>query len=123
MSMGSQIAAFCKDVAENEIFWTIQFEDENILKWVDEDGTEVLPFWSTQSRAEKALERIEPAESNYIAYITLDDFLTGWLEEISNIGVRIGPNWSGDNLTGTTFSPEELISRIKKYGNSGSKNT
>ncbi len=123
MSMGSQISAFCRGVARKKLFWTIQFEDESLLEWVEEDGHEVLPFWSTQSRVEKALERIDPAGKAYLAFIDYEKFITEWLPEMTKAGMKVGPNWSGENLTGTTFPASELISRIQKQIELDEKNT
>ncbi|AUD59113.1 hypothetical protein AYJ58_06235 [Shewanella sp. Pdp11] len=123
MSMGSQIAAFCKDVSKNKKMWTILFEDDSLLKWENEDGSVVIPIWSTQTRVEKAISLLVELENIESSYLPLEIFIDEWAPELDRSQVRVGPNWSGDNLSGTTFGALEIIQRIKRYETEGESNT
>ena len=123
MSMGSQIAAFCKDVSKNKKMWTILFEDDSLLKWENEDGSVVIPIWSTQARVEKAISLLVELENIEPSYLPLEIFIDKWAPELDRLQVRVGPNWSGDNLSGTTFGALDIIQRIKRYETEGESNT
>jgi hypothetical protein len=113
MSLGSQINSFCKDIAKSNLFWTMQFEDGSFLKWYNDDESEILPLWSTESRVKKAI-KVEPEFKGATPVsITLEIFISEWLPDLDKNSIAIGPNWSGENLTGTSFEANELIDRIK----------
>ena len=113
MSLGSQINSFCKDIAKSSVFWTMQFEDGQFIKWYNEDESEILPLWSSESRVIKAI-KVEPEfKGASPVSITFDNFLSEWLPDLIKSNIAIGPNWSGDNLTGTSFEANELIERVK----------
>ncbi|GAC06453.1 DUF2750 domain-containing protein [Paraglaciecola chathamensis] len=114
MSLGSQISAFCKDVKKHQEVWLIEFEEDQFLEWIEEDGTRVLPIWSTESRVERTLQRLDQFGNGTPCGFTFDSFVEEWLPELKEAGIKLGPNWAGDNLTGTTLFPDELIGRIER---------
>lgn len=113
MSMVSQISAFCRDVAKSKTLWTIQYEDGSYIKWCNEDGSEVFPLWSTESRVQRTLKVAEELVGGKPVSIPFDQIIHEWLQDIIKAGVAIGPNWGGENLTGTSFDAVELIERVK----------
>jgi len=118
MSMGSQVSVFCKDVSNSEVFWTIQFEDGSYIKWCNDDDSEIFPLWSTESRVELTLKRAEEFSGGKPIAISLDTFKTEWLPDLIKNSVSIGPNWSGENLSGSSYEAEELLARIKNCNKS-----
>ena len=47
--------------------------------------------------------------------ITLSEFKNDWLPQLFEAKFKLGPNWVGENLTGTTFFPQELIDRVESF--------
>ena len=112
MSVGSQVTAFCRDVARERTVWTIAFEDGDYLKWVNADETEVFPVWSTKTRVERVLKLGEEFSGGRPVSFSLESFIHEWLPRLVETGTKLGPNWAGENLSGWSFEPEELIQRV-----------
>jgi hypothetical protein len=123
MSMMSQVAAFCKDVYQMKLLWTVEFEDGSILQWFEDDGSQVLPFWSSESRVKKVIKLLEDFDGGLPASIELDEFEADWVQDLVDSNIRIGPNWAGEELSGTTFEANELVRRIYRQGKQASENT
>jgi hypothetical protein len=115
MSLGSQISAFCRDVNQFQSIWVIEFDDDQFLEWVEEDGTNVFPIWSTESRVKKNLKHLEEHSNGKPCLITLSEFKSDWLPQLIEAEFKLGPNWAGENLAGTTFYPQELIDRVDNF--------
>ena len=111
--MGSQISAFCRDISKTKIFWTIQFQDGSYIKWCNDDGSEIFPLWSTESRVKRTLKVATELEGGTPISISFDNFIQEWMPKLLKSSVSLGPNWAGENLTGTSFDAVELITRIK----------
>jgi hypothetical protein len=123
MSMMSQVAAFCRDVYQMKLLWTVEFEDGSILQWFEDDGSQVLPFWSSESRVKKVIKLLEDFDGGLPASIELDEFEADWVQDLVDSNIRIGPNWAGEELSGTTFEANELVRRIYRQGKQASENT
>ena len=123
MSMMSQVAAFCRDVYKTKLLWTIEFEDGALLQWFEDDGSQVLPFWSSESRVTKVIKLLKDFDGGVPASIELDEFEADWVQDLVESNIRIGPNWAGENLSGTTFDANEMIRRIYQQGKQTSENT
>lgn len=113
MSAAAQVSAFCRDVVRSREIWSIQFEDGSYLKWVNPDGTEVFPIWSTESRVKRVLKLGEEFKGGKAVSFAYEEFLTEWLPKFKREGIGLGPNWAGENLSGWSFEAQELISRVK----------
>jgi hypothetical protein len=113
MSAAPHVKAFCHDLAKTKKIWTIQFPDGSYIKWENEDGSEVFPVWSTESRVRKVLTYDEAFEGASAVFFSFEEFLSEWLPKLINDSVRLGPNWAGKNLSGWTFGAQELINRVK----------
>lgn len=114
MSMGSQVKVFCKDVAKSKTLWTIQFDDGSYIKWCNDDGSEIFPIWSTESRVKRILDYADELGGGRPIAILFEVFLTEWLPNFTKAGVKLGPNWVGKNLSGTSFEAIELVERVKQ---------
>jgi Protein of unknown function (DUF2750) len=56
-----------------------------------------MPFWSSRSRVEKIIASV-PAYADFRPLrLTLDEFQSGWLDDLERDGLLIGINWSGPN--------------------------
>lgn len=113
MSIGSQVSAFCRDISKTKMFWTIQFQDGSYIKWRNEDGSEIFPLWSTETRVQRTLKVATELEGGSPVSISFDNFIQDWLPELVENSVLLGPNWAGENLTGTSFDAMELITRVE----------
>ena len=113
MTTASQVNAFCRDLVKSKEIWTIQFLDATFIKWMNEDGSEVFPIWSTESRVKKVLEFGDEFEGGSSVSFKFDEFLADWLPDLIEDSVGLGPNWAGSNLSGWTFEAQELMERVK----------
>lgn len=111
-SVVAQINSFCCDVAKSQEIWTIEFSDGEYIKWQNEDGTEVFPLWSSESRITKILTFVEELQGAKPVSFSYEYFCEKWVPDLLRNKVSIGPNWAGENLTGTSIDPNELIQRI-----------
>lgn len=105
-----QYQRFLDEVAANQVMWGLSFGDEWVVCESSEfEDTEVMPVWSSESEA-KAQCIDEWAE--YVPFeITLAEFLEVWVEDMSEDGVRIGPNWDAD-LEGLELDVLELVKAL-----------
>lgn len=81
--------------------------------WKDEDGSEVLPLSSTESRVNLSLQAASEVEGGKAVSISFDDFETNWVPKFEKRNIRLGPNWAGENLSGTSFGALELFDRVR----------
>ena len=116
--MMSQVSSFCKDVVKSEVIWVLQFNGDTYVNWVNEDGSEVFPVWSSESRVKKVIKLVDVFLDGKAFAITLDDFTQNWIPKFEKDKVSLGPNWVGENLSGTTFSPASFLHRIERYKSS-----
>lgn len=98
---------FLDEVTANRVMWGLRFGEEWVVCDSSEfEDTEVMPVWSTENEA-KAQCLDEWAE--YVPFeITLPEFLEVWVEDMSEDGVRIGPNWD-EELDGVELDVLELV--------------
>ena len=115
MSTAAQIAAFTRTVADEQTIWLLEFvADRSLLTWENEDGSSVLPVWSSRSRAELSIKRIqEEVDEVTASAISLDRFKTEFVPKFGETALLLGPNWAGENLTGWSLTPEDLFHRIQ----------
>jgi Protein of unknown function (DUF2750) len=67
-----------------------------------------MPFWSSRSRVEKIIASV-PAYADFRPLrLTLDEFQSGWLDDLERDGLLIGINWSGPNATGYDVEPRDV---------------
>ena len=113
MSAAPHVKAFCQDLVQSKNIWTIQFSDGSYIKWENEDGSEVFPVWSTESRVRKVLSYEDAFEGATPVNFSFEAFQSEWLPKLIEERTGLGPNWSGENLSGWTFEAQELIDRVK----------
>ena len=111
--LGAQLSAFYKNIAEKKEMWVIRTGEESCLKWINEDGSEILPVWSTESRAKKIIKMISGTKEMKPLCITEKEFYSKWIDELRNNNIAVGPNWAGDNITGTSLPVDVVVSGIE----------
>ncbi len=118
MSSMAQVAMFCKDVAKNNEIWVIQFDGGTFVNWVEEDGSEIFPIWSSKKRVEKIISLVEEFSSGQAEKIIWENFKIEWIPKFIDKKVSLGPNWIGENLKGISFNPISLVQRVDRLINS-----
>lgn len=98
---------FIDQVKADNVMWGLRFGDEWVVCDSTEfEDTEVMPVWSTKAEAQAQCvdewAQYEPFE------ITLAEFLEVWVEDLSEDGVRIGPNWN-EELDGIELDVLEMV--------------
>lgn len=80
-----------------------------------------MPFWSTESRAQRVIDNVAAYQGFEPVVIPLDDWRSRWLPDLQKEGFDIGLNWSGSRATGFDVSPQDvernLISRESSQPN------
>ena len=67
-----------------------------------------MPFWSSESRAQRVIENV-PAYSAFSPFsIPWEEFCERWILGLAKDGLLIGVNWSGSRATGFDMEPGEL---------------
>ena len=114
MSVGSQVAAFAREVAKHNTVWAIRFEDDSLLMWEDSNGTVTIPLWSSEKRATHSLKLVgeDGVVGAIVISFSLDDLISRWLPQFQQKNAALGPNWSGAELSGWSLSPDDVMRRI-----------
>ena len=101
---------FLDEVKANNVMWGVRFGEEWVVCDSSEfEDTDVMPVWSTEAAAQAQCIDEWP---EYVAFeITLAEFLEVWVEDMSEDGVRIGPNWD-EELDGVELDVLELVKAL-----------
>jgi len=106
-------SAFYAEVARQRAVFTLLEEGSFPVLRMGEG--EVVPFWSTRSRAERVRQE-HPKYANYeVDEIALDDFFAKTLPLLEEERIRIGVNWSGPRLTGYDVSVPDVRANIEHH--------
>lgn len=101
---------FIAQILESEEVWGLNSKDGWAYCASNEyEDTDVLPFWSDRSAAEKHVKgdwRAHKPEP-----ISLDDFIDIWLRGMDEDGALVGPNWSND-LAGLEVEPGDVVEKL-----------
>ena len=108
----SQASEFYKQVALSKKLWTVS--DENGFPApLNSEGRRAQPFWSSLSRAQKIIDTVK-AYSGFEPYeLSWNDFSKKWVPGLTNDGILVGVNWSGQNATGYDIEPETVKSNVE----------
>lgn len=108
----SQAHAFYRDVAKNRVVWALRDEGGYVAS-TNSSGQNVMPFWSSISRAVKTKNNV-PAYSNMEPdEIDLKDFQSKWLPGLKNDGYLVGLNWSGEDAVGYDADPDLVLKAVE----------
>ena len=105
-----QAAAFYREVAKNRKMWTVFFPDGRGSLY---NGS--IPFWSSLSRTNKMISRIEWLRDGKPVEVSWERFLEHWMPQMIRDGFRIGVNWSGERAAGYDIEPELLRETIQVH--------
>ena len=75
-------------------------------------GTEVVPFWSSESRMQRVQKLHVKYRSFMIDQIPLTDFISKTLPQLEAESISIGLNWSGERLTGYDINVADLLRNL-----------
>jgi hypothetical protein len=78
----------------------------------ESDGRRAMPFWSTQSRAQRVIDNVEAYEGFEVVALSLDQWQSRWLPGLHKDGIWVGLNWSGGRATGYDVSAEDVARNI-----------
>lgn len=101
---------FLRRVIEAETIWGL--DTGQGFAWCesnDEDGRDVIMFWSDRAYAERLQKR--GFSDCTVDSIPLFDFLFRWLPGMANDGVMAGTNWTA-GLAGVENDPHELQEQL-----------
>jgi hypothetical protein len=101
----AQAEAFRREVRRDQIVWTL-VEDGEFIAPHKPDGTRAMPFWSLRSRADRITGTVTAYQGLGLRKFTLSEFRDGWLPWLSEEGILVGINWSGERAVGYDVSAE-----------------
>lgn len=109
---GSQAWAFYREVARTRLLWTIR-DEGGFPAPKNAQGKRAIPFWSSQSRAERIIKSV-PAYSGFTPLeLAWDDFRSSWVPNLMADGHLVGVNWSGKKALGFDLEPERLARSVQ----------
>ena len=74
-----------------------------------------MPFWSSLSRVQKAIQDVPAYNVFEPEELSWNEFIDEWAPDLSENGLLIGVNWSGENATGYNLEPEDVITKVSYY--------
>lgn len=102
--------AFYEEALRHGEVWGIR--DEGGFPAPESDGRRAMPFWSTQSRAQRVIDNVEAYQGFEVIALPLDEWQSRWLPGLQEDGIRVGLNWSGQRATGYDVSSEDVARNI-----------
>jgi len=105
-------AKFYEEVAESRAVWAIR-DAGGYPAPLAIDGKRAMPFWSSQSRAQKVISNVKAYAGFEAVQIPLDEFLERWVPGLSKDNLLMGINWAGQSATGYDVGPEEFMRNIQ----------
>src|SRR5688572_18902126 len=107
----AQADAFYRQVAEKRRLWTIR-DSGGFPAPKNNEGKRAQPFWSSRSRAQRAIDSV-PAYRGFIPVeLEWDDFVSKWVPGLKKDSTLVGVNWSGSRAEGYDLEPEQVERNI-----------
>jgi len=86
---------FVANTSENDKVWGLESKDGWAMSLSpDDEETQVIPFWSSQSSAQKYC--VDEWKSYAPTSIDRGEFVFDWLNGMANDDVMVGLDWSDD---------------------------
>ena len=102
---------FFDDVAASGRVWTLR--DAGGFPSPPGDGGRAMPFWSSLSRVELIISRVDAYKEFEPVELALSVFLERWIPGLERDGLKVGVNWSGARAMGYDFAPGEVTEAIR----------
>ncbi|QQS70108.1 DUF2750 domain-containing protein [Candidatus Saccharibacteria bacterium] len=109
----AQQALFFKEARIQESVWTIKDARGFPAPLVGGKTQRVMPFWSTQSRAQKVIDTVEAYHGFTPFEIPIDKWIEDWLAGLELDNTLVGLNWYGQHATGYGLTPNTVRNRLK----------
>ena len=110
----SQAVQFYREVAEIRKLYTIRDKDGFPAPKNPEDKRS-QPFWSSKARVEKIIKNVQAYSGFEVVELTWDIFTERWVPGLTNDGILVGVNWSGEKATGYDIEPKEVKENVEAY--------
>jgi hypothetical protein len=102
---------FFTEISRTSIVWAIR--DAGGFPAPHSSGNRrAMPFWSSQSRAEKVVSTISAYEGFQVVAIPLDEFIERWVRGLIKDQFLVGINWAGSSATGYDIEPQDFERNI-----------
>ena len=112
----AQATAFYREVAKSRIMWAIK-DSGGFPAPVGNDGNRAMPFWSSESRALKIIQNVPAYRDFTPVAIEWQVFCERWVPGLTNDGLVVGVNWSGDQATGFDIAPAVVQENVEALEN------
>ncbi|MFI1563926.1 DUF2750 domain-containing protein [Streptomyces sp. NPDC020490] len=106
---GAQAAAFFREVVQTRTVWWVR-DDEGSPTPVSSSGRPIFPYWSSETRAQRAAQLWGPRF--YAVSMPLDHWRNAALPDLAKDDFAVGINWAGQRLTGWHFTVDEVLNRL-----------
>lgn len=103
--------AFFSEAVSGRAVWSIA-DDRGHPAPVNQNGERSMPFWSTESRAARVTDRVAAYSGFDIVRIDLETWKSRWLPGLTEDGLLVGLNWSGDRVTGFDIEPGNVREQL-----------
>ena len=74
-----------------------------------------MPFWSSRSRVERIIARVQAYAGMRPRELLLEEFETEWLADLERDGFLCGVNWSGDHAVGYDLEPSVVRAGLEAH--------
>ena len=98
--------AFYSEVLEGGTVWAIR--DADGFPAPDSSGRRAMPFWSSETRAQKVIDGVDDYREFAVVPIGLEEWRSRWLPGLTQDDVLVGLNWSGERATGFDLDPDDV---------------
>ncbi|WP_428429278.1 DUF2750 domain-containing protein [Pararhizobium sp.] len=104
-------ARFFDEIVAHGTVWSIR-DDDGFPTSTSPLGETAMPFWSSDSRAQKVIDNVSAYRGFKTSRLALSEFVDRWLPGLERDGLFVGINWSGKRATGYDMTPETVRNRI-----------
>lgn len=111
----AQADAFFEEVVRRGTVWTIH-DSGGIPAPPSQDGQRAMPFWSSETRVRRMIDRVPDYEGFTPEAIPLEQWRERWLDGLQRDGLLVGVNWTGQRSTGYDLEPEAARARLDAIG-------
>lgn len=108
----SQAAAFYRDVSKARQLWTCR-DDGGFPQPKTSSGGRAQPFWSSLSRVQRIIKEVPAYGIFRPVEVSWEEFISVWVPDLKEWGVKVGVNWSGKNAVGYNIDPDDVVANVQ----------